>query len=90
VRDEQVDGRHTIQSTQPIYTYHNELAAAEEAREAEKTEVVETTVVEDDLRTEEVIVNQAPRTEQAEMETQELVVVFDDNDDVIDVLTHVT
>jgi hypothetical protein len=24
------------------------------------------------------------------METQELVVVFDDNDDVVDVLTHVT
>jgi hypothetical protein len=46
--------------------------------------------VEEGLKSEEVIVNQAPPTEQAEMETQELVVVFDDNDDVIDVLTHVT
>ena len=86
--DEQVDGNF---QTKPIYSYRNEVAAAEEAREIEKTAVVETTTfVEDDLKTEEVIVNQAPSTDQAEMETQELVVVFDDNDDVVDILTHVT
>ena len=82
---EQVDGQR--QSKAP-YTYHNQVAAAEEARET--TGVVEKTVVEDKYTTEEVIVNQAPSTEQAEMETQELVVVFDDNDDVVDVLTHIT
>lgn len=88
---EQVDGRQSSLNTKPVYSYRNEVAAAEEAREVEKPAVVlETTVVEEGLKSEEVIVNQAPPTEQAEMETQELVVVFDDNDDVIDVLTHVT
>ena len=89
VRHEETDGRHTIQNTTPIYSYRNEVAMAEEARETEETEMVETTVVED-MRTEEVIVSQAPSTQQAEMETQELVVVFDDNDDVVEVLTHVS
>jgi hypothetical protein len=85
VRNDQVDGHHTT----PVYSYRNDVAMAEEARETEKTAMAETTVVEG-IKTEEVIVNQAPSTQQAEMETQELVVVFDDNDDVVDVLTHVT
>ncbi|XP_028416662.1 uncharacterized protein LOC114540732 [Dendronephthya gigantea] len=90
VHDHETDGiQETSLNTKPIYSYHNEVAAAEEAREAEMEAVVETDVVKESFKTEEVIVSQAPPTEQAEMETQELVVVFDDNDDVIDVLTHV-
>ena len=92
MKNEQVDGN---LQTGPIYSFRNEVADAEEtSRVAEQTVIVETTVVEDDLeddlKTEEVIVNQAPSTEQAEMETQELVVVFDDDDDMVDVLTNIT
>lgn len=87
VMDEHIDGG---EDTKPIYTFQNQVAVTEEAREEAETTIVETTVVQEALKDEEVIVSQAPPTDEAEMETQELVVVFDDNDDVVDVLTHVT
>lgn len=87
--DEEDSRQETNLNTRPVYSFHNEVAAAEEVREAETKVVVEAAVVEENFKTDEVIVNQAPPTEQAEMETQELVVVFDDSDDVVNVLTHV-
>lgn len=97
-----MDGRQA--TTKPVLSYRNEVAA-EEAREIEMRRnevpvaeeavvmdetVMEKTVVEEGLKSEEVIVIQETPTQQAEVETQELVVVFDDNDDVVDVLTHTT
>ena len=62
----------------------------ERVKEESNNVVVEKGVEEGQLTTEEVIVTHAPATDQARMETQELVVVFDDNDDVVDVFTNVT
>ena len=68
----------------------NRSVAEESVKQEEETAIVETGVPVAALVTEEAIVTNAPETSQAQLETQELVVVFDNNDDVVDVFTHIT
>lgn len=81
--------KYSTTTTEPLYSAVNKGLKEEVVAQGNGSAVVETRVVEEELNTEEVIVSQAPPTHQAEMETQELVIVFDDNDDVVDVFTHV-
>lgn len=88
--DQQDGSRYSTFTTEPVYSTVNKGVSEEVVEAGNDTAIVEAKVDEQEYRSEEVIVSQAPPTDQAEMETQELVIVFDDNDDVVDVLTHVT
>ena len=80
--------KYSTTTTEPLYSTVNKETKEEVVAQTNGTVVVETRVEEGELKTEEVIVSQAPPTHQAEMETQELVIVFDNNDDVVNVFTH--
>lgn len=84
------DGKsYSVTTTEPLYSTVNKGLTENIVERENGSAVVETLVREDELKTEEVIVSHAPYTDQAEMETQELVIVFDHDDEVVEVFTHV-
>lgn len=74
----------------PLYSRVNKGHVEETVEQEKDSGIVESSLDVQEDKTEEVLIQQAPPTGRAEMETQELVIVFDNNDDILDVFTHST